>query len=136
MRFNRRLSPNAKPDLIPMIDIVFQLVVFFMLTASLNEDKAIPINYPSSSSAETVVVSSLTITLQDETRVLINEEETTLQGLKNRLQNISEEEKQGINSVLLRGDKTISYERMVEVLDELRLAGFQGVSLKTIVTEE
>jgi biopolymer transport protein ExbD len=39
MRFNRRLSPNAKPDLIPMIDIVFQLVVFFMLTASFEEGR-------------------------------------------------------------------------------------------------
>jgi biopolymer transport protein ExbD len=136
MRFNRRLSPNAKPDLIPMIDIVFQLVVFFMLTASFDEDKAVTLNYPTSTSAETVLVGSLTITLQDETRVFINETETTIEGLKTRLQSISEEEKQGINSVLLQGDRSISYARMVEVLDELRLAGFQGVSLKTVVAEE
>jgi biopolymer transport protein ExbD len=52
------------------------------------------------------------------------------------LRGISEEENLGINSVLLRGDKSISYELMVLVLDELRLAGFEGVSLKTIVAEE
>jgi biopolymer transport protein ExbD len=37
MRFNRRLSPNAKPDLIPMIDIVFQLVVFFYAGLNIEE---------------------------------------------------------------------------------------------------
>jgi biopolymer transport protein ExbD len=64
MRFNRRLSPNAKPDLIPMIDIVFQLVVFFMLASTLRNDEAITYQLPQSSSAETVVVTKMQITLQ------------------------------------------------------------------------
>jgi biopolymer transport protein ExbD len=136
MRFNRRLSPNAKPDLVPMIDIVFQLVVFFMLASTLRNDEAIPINYPQSSSSETVVVTKMQITLQDENRIFFNDQETNLSGLTALLRGISEEERSGINTVLLRGDKSISYELMVMVLDELRLAGFQGVSLKTIVAEE
>jgi biopolymer transport protein ExbD len=136
MRFNRRLSPNAKPDLIPMIDIVFQLVVFFMLASTLRNDEAITINYPESTSAETVVVTKMQITLRDVDQIFFNGEQTDLRGLTSRLRGISEEEKSGINSVLLRGDKSISYELMVLVLDELRLAGFEGVSLKTIVAEE
>jgi biopolymer transport protein ExbD len=107
-----------------------------MLASTLRNDEAITINYPESTSAETVVVTKMQITLRDVDQIFFNGEQTDLRGLTSRLRGISEEEKSGINSVLLRGDKSISYELMVLVLDELRLAGFEGVSLKTIVAEE
>jgi len=133
MRFNRSLTPHTKVDLIPMIDIVFQLVVFFMVATTMNTTPAVQIDFPTSTSAENVPVTKLTITLKNDYEVFLGEEPFTLEALEARLGGISESERQGIQSILLQGDRSVSYETMIQVLDILRNTGFRGVSLKTLV---
>jgi len=62
MKFRRRLSPNVNLNLVPMIDIVFQLIIFFMVATTLSISPGIPIALPASTTAEQVVMTKLVVT--------------------------------------------------------------------------
>ena len=130
LRFRRKLSPVARVDLIPMIDVVFQLVVFFMVSSTFIVTPGIGIEFPESSTAEQVAMSKLVVTVISEDEVYLNKEAYTMSELKDRLEDFTGEEKQELKSVVLEGDKTLPYSLIVQVLDILRINGFQGVNLK------
>jgi biopolymer transport protein ExbD len=131
MRFKRRLSTQSTPNLIPMIDVVFQLVVFFMVSSTFIITPGISLVLPSSQTAEPVAMSRLVITVVDRDEIYFNKERHTLASLNRRLSEISEKEREQIKTVILEGDRSISYNLLVEILDVLRRNGFKGVNLRT-----
>jgi biopolymer transport protein ExbD len=131
MRFKRRLSTQSTPNLIPMIDVVFQLVVFFMVSTTFIITPGISLVLPSSQTAEPVAMSKLVITVVARDEIYFNKERHTLASLSSRLAEITEAEKEQIRTVVLEGDRTISYSLLVEILDVLRINGFKGVNLRT-----
>ena len=131
MRFKRRLSTQSTPNLIPMIDVVFQLVVFFMVSTTFIITPGISLVLPSSQTAEPVAMSKLVITVVARDEIYYNKERHTLASLSSRLAEITEAEKEQIKTVILEGDRTISYSLLVEILDVLRINGFKGVNLRT-----
>ena len=130
MRFRRKLNPISRVDLIPMIDVVFQLVVFFMVTSTFIITPGIGIEFPRSETAEQVAMSKLVVTVVSEEEVYLNKEEYTLESFGEALGEISSEEKEELKSVVLEGDRSLPYNLIVQVLDLLRKNGFQGVNLK------
>jgi len=131
MRFKRRLSTQSAPNLIPMIDVVFQLVVFFMVSTTFIITPGISLVLPSSQTAESVAMSKLVITVVARDEIYYNKEQHTLGSLSGRLAEITEVEKEQIKTVVLEGNRTISYSLLVEILDVLRINGFKGVNLRT-----
>ncbi|MFP4362591.1 MAG: ExbD/TolR family protein [Spirochaetia bacterium] len=136
MHFKRNLSTNSKPDLIPMIDVVFQLVVFFMVSSTFIVTPGISLVLPQSSTAEPVAMTRLVVTVVNENEVYLNQEAYTLSELGESLRALSQDERQGIQTVVLEGDRTVSYELLVETLDILRRSGFEGVNLRTTEISE
>lgn len=130
MQFKRRMKPQATIDLIPMIDVVFQLVVFFMVSSTFILTPGISMNLPESTSAEPVFVSKLIVTIVDKDEIYLNEDRTSMSGLKTILSKFSAEEKEAFGSIIIEGNKNVSYELMINVLDILRINGFRGVNLK------
>jgi biopolymer transport protein ExbD len=131
MRFKRRLSPQANVNLIPMIDVVFQLVIFFMVSTTFIITPGISLVLPDSSTAEAVLMSRLVVTVISRDEVYLNKERYSLSGLDESLSNLSEQEREEIKTVVLEGDRSVSYSLMVEVLDTLRRNGFKGINLRT-----
>ncbi|MEW5817016.1 MAG: biopolymer transporter ExbD [Spirochaetota bacterium] len=130
MRFRRRLSPRAIIDLVPMIDVVFQLVIFFMVSSTFILTPGIGLLLPKSTTAEPVVMGKLVVTVASRSLIFLNREQYDLVGLDKALSEMGEEKAQAIKTVVLEGDKDIPYSLMVEVLDVLRKNGFRGVNLK------
>ena len=131
MRFKRRLTTQSTPNLIPMIDVVFQLVVFFMVSTTFIITPGISLVLPSSQTAESVAMSKLVITVVARDEIYYNKEQHNLSSLSKRLAEITEAEKEQIKTVVLEGDRSISYSVLVEILDVLRINGFKGVNLRT-----
>lgn len=131
MRFERRLKPIAGVNLIPMIDVVFQLVTFFMLSSTFIQTPGIALELPASTSAEPVVMSRMVVTVLPDGRLFLNSSEYTLEGLGKALEDLSQEERDSFEQVVVEADGEVSYRLMVRVLDVLRLNGFSGVTLRT-----
>lgn len=130
MQFRRRLSPEAKVDLVPMIDVVFQLVVFFMVTSTFMMTPGINLVLPSSTTAEPVLMGEMVVTVVSADEVYLNREQYNLESFDEALGAISEETRKEIQSVVIEGDEFVTYELMVTTLDLLRKSGFTGVSLR------
>ncbi len=130
MQFRRRLKTNATVDLVPMIDVVFQLVIFFMVSTTFILTPGINLTLPESSTAEPVAASRIVITVAGEEDIYINKERVTLDSLVPMLQEIRESS--DIGSVVLEGDRQVPYALLIQVLDRLRAAGFSGANLRTL----
>ncbi|MFP4377675.1 MAG: ExbD/TolR family protein [Spirochaetales bacterium] len=136
MRFRRRLSPNANVDLVPMIDVVFQLVVFFMLSSTFVMTPGIAIDLPESSSSEPVVINRLVVTVVSQREIYVNQQPVNLETMEAALVDLAPEDEGQPLSVIIEGDSSVPYETMVQVLDVLRRNGYRGVALRTLEGDE
>jgi biopolymer transport protein ExbD len=131
MRFRRSLTTRTNVELIPLIDVVFQLVVFFMVSTTFILTPGISLVLPGSETSEPVIMTKLVVTIISEDEIYLNKERYDINGLGSKLAMLTEEEKEEIKTVVLEGDEEVSYSLMVDVLDTLRKNGFKGVNLKT-----
>ncbi len=135
MKFERRLKPQATVDLVPLIDVVFQLVIFFMVATTFIVTPGIGLTFPASSSSEPVAMTRIVISVASREEIYLNKEKHTIQSLDERLAEIKNQDQQADEeiqrTIILEGDKDIPYSLLVEILDLLRNNSFQGVNLKT-----
>ncbi|MBN2324342.1 MAG: biopolymer transporter ExbD [Spirochaetes bacterium] len=131
MRFRRSLTTRTNVELIPLIDVVFQLVVFFMVSTTFILTPGISLVLPGSDTSEPVVMTKLVVTVISDEEIYLNRERYDIINLERRLRMLTEEEKGEIKTVVIEGDASVSYSLMIEVLDALRKNGFKGVNLRT-----
>ena len=128
----RSLRVENQPQLmiIPMIDIIFFLLVFFMMsTLYMVEQKTIPVNLPPAAAARTDINAAANVTLTPDGRVTFNQEEVPLTLLGKRI--AAEMNRQPETTFVLRADKTIEYGKIIAVRDELKLACARKISVAT-----
>ncbi|MDF2569070.1 MAG: exbD 3 [Sporomusa sp.] len=126
----RSLYVENQPQLmiIPMIDIIFFLLVFFMMsTLYMVEQHTIPINLPQAAAAQQDKPNSIQVTLLESGSILFNQEEIPLTLLSKRVN--MELGKQSDTIFVLRGDKQVPYGQVIAVLDGLKQAGAHRVSV-------
>ena len=131
MRFKRRMTTQVNVNLVPMIDVVFQLVIFFMVSTTFILAPGISIVLPGSSTSEPVVMGKLIVTVVSRDEIYLNKEKFNLDGLEKKLSALTLKEKEKIRTVVLQGDQSVSYRLIIEILDILRKNGFKGVNLRT-----
>jgi biopolymer transport protein ExbD len=130
MRFRRRLAPDTSLNMVPMIDVVFQLIIFFMVATTIIIVPGIALVLPSSATAEPTAMSRLVVTVVSRDEIYINKERYNMRSLNARLAGVTPKERAEIKSVVLDGDRAISYSLLVEVLDALRRNGFKAINLR------
>ena len=72
LQFRRRLKPTAEVNLIPMIDVVFQLVIFFMVSTTFLVNPGISIVLPGASTSEPVAMTKMVVSIKSETEIFFN----------------------------------------------------------------
>lgn len=132
MQFKRRLQAHSVVDLVPMIDVVFQLILFFLVSTTFAILPGITLQLPSSSTAEPTAMTRLTISVLNRDEIYLNKDRVSLAELEQRLSKLSEAERAEIKSVTLEADRSISYGLTISVLDVLRKSGFRGINLHTL----
>ncbi len=118
--------------MIPMIDVVFQLILFFLVSTTFAILPGITLQLPQSSTAEPTAMTRLAVVVVSRDEVYLNKDRIALGDLESRLARLSEAERAEIKSVTLEADQSVSYGLTIEVLDILRMAGFRGINLHTL----
>jgi len=132
VRFKRRFAPHAIVDLVPMIDVVFQLILFFLVATTFAIMPGITLKLPESSTAEPTAMTRLAVGLVSRDEVYLNDKRVTIEELDAALGRVSIVERADIKSVTLEADKEVPYGLTIEVLDLLRKNGFRGINLHTL----
>lgn len=136
MRFQRRLSTHTEVNLVPMIDVVLQMVFFFMVSSTFTVNPGISLVLPESKTSEPVAMTNLVISIISEEEIYLNRTMYNIYTIDSALADISREQRDEIKSIVVEGDKSISYELMIKVLDVLRKNNFKGVNLRTRPAQE
>jgi biopolymer transport protein ExbD len=122
-----RYQPLAEINVTPMVDVMLVLLVIFMVTAPLLT-VGVPLNLPKSSAAQlTEPKEPIIVSLDAKGGVFIGEERVDESALKDRLATLAGEDPDRI--VYVRGDRTISYARLMDMLGVVSNAGFTKLSL-------
>jgi biopolymer transport protein ExbD len=130
MKVNLGPKRRARIEILPLIDIVFLLLVFFIYAMlSMAVHRGIPVNLPSSSSSELEKHLTLSVTVKHNGDIVLETDRVWLQDLAPRLRaKAAATEDLG---VLLFADREVSCQVLVQVLDQIRMAGVARVSLQT-----
>lgn len=116
---------SAGPDLTPMIDMVFILLIFFLLT-SVFVLPAIDVQLPQAETGGETEELELVISIQSSGSVFVNKNEVPIDALSSYLQ--AEAEERQVEEVFLRADNALPFGVIVNVLDIARGAGFATIS--------
>ena len=128
----RNYRETKQPDLniIPMIDIMFFLLVFFTLsTMYMVEQKTIPVNLPQATSAAIDNKTNFTVTLKDDGSIYLEDQQTDIQTLL--MQATKEQKNNPSFAIIIRADKDINYDKVVSFIDTLKKAGITRFGLAT-----
>ena len=131
MQFEGRRRLSHTPNLTPLIDVVFLLLVFFMLTSHFVREESIKVDLPTAQSGAADDREYLQVVLDAQGRILMHDHFIDASDLEARLQ--AELSERSDKIVRIRGDRSASLGLAVGVLDAARKAGAEGVD---IVTEE
>ena len=127
----RRLSPKITIDMTPLIDVILQLIIFFMITTTFRAAPGISLDLPGSSTAQSVSSTALKVVVMSENEIYVEKSRTTLAGLPDTLkQRVSGSDSNQVRAVL-EGRAGASYQLIVSVLDAFRTNGIENVGLIT-----
>lgn len=129
MHFEGRKKANQGLNLTPLIDVVFLLLIFFMLTSNFVRDQVIPLTLPTAKSGNALKDELLQVVIDAQGRLLIGEDVVAVDDLTTLLQ--QELKNRADKRVRIRGDKAVSLGVTVDVLDAARKAGAKGVDIVT-----
>lgn len=120
-------------DMIPMIDIVFQLILFFLVSTTFVMLPGIQVNLPQSTTAESGTGAGITVTLNEQGQLWFNEKPVDLILLGEELQafdtgDIPREE----FPIQLEAGVLVTNGEIVKIFDVIRKSGFSAVQLRTV----
>ena len=128
--FKEDLNNKNKIDILPMIDIIFSILAFLIISSLyLTRVETVSVELPKATNSITQKKKFINISIDKSGNLFINKIRTELQDLKVKLVNLTNENK---NLVLLNADKDISHGYVISVLDVLRsIDGLKiGISTK------
>lgn len=121
MRLRSRLEPTTPLPLASMADIAFLLIIFFMLTSTFARDTGLDIALPKAMSSDSLPRREVTIWVNQQGQVRINENWIRPEDLMAALQ--AELAEGAVKGVTIRGDERVPYGTIVTVMDAAKLLG-------------
>lgn len=129
MEFEGRKKIDTNLNIAPLIDVVFQLLIFFMLSASFIAQPGIKLSLPSSSESKPRPDEAVTVFITENNDLYLNEERVTLGGLLEKLRpKILKAENK---TVIIKADEKIDLGLAVKVMDIAKQAEAGGVVIST-----
>ena len=127
MKLAKRWAEPVPIDIAPMIDIVFQQLIYFMLTSSFVLHPGIRVHLPKAQTSQQMSASNLVITLTKDHVIYWDEQVVTLKELRKRLRQAG-----GDKPVLIRADRHAYVDKLIELWDLCRDAGYKEIHIATL----
>ena len=128
MILRRRDRKRARIEIVPMIDVVFFLLIFFMMASlSMTVYRGLPVNLPRASTGTTPPAETAAITVARDGQAYLDRQPVTRAALGERLRGLV-----GANrevAIVITADEAVAHGRVVEVLDEVRTAGVTRMAI-------
>ncbi len=134
-RFCKKRQEGTEIDITSLLDVMFLLVVFFMVASSFHEEtRAIDLALPRAENPRVIVLddSVLSVTVSRDGRVFVGDDEVAPGQLKHDLGRALTQ--RDVKNVVIRGDAEARYQSMVSIVDALSTLEVEGVSFAVLYT--
>jgi biopolymer transport protein ExbD len=116
-------------DISPLIDMVFILLIFFMVSTTFSKDLKVDIERPSAASSQSAPQKAIRVYIDRGGDTYIDDQPVRIWTIQNRVRDFI---KAGVSStVLVVTDRFVPSERLIEVVDQCKLAGAKEVGVAT-----
>ena len=132
-RRRQRHDDENEVNLTPMLDVVFIMLIFFIVTASFVKEAGIDISRPPAATAVRKERGNILIAITHNDQIWIDRRQVDPRALRANIERLHAENPQG--SVVIQADKDSRNGLLVQVMDAARLSGVSSVSLAAEVVE-
>ena len=128
----KRLSASAGNEesaieLTPMLDVVFIMLIFFIVTTSFVKESGIEVSRPNAASAEQQERASIFIAIDSEGQIWLEKRKLDIDAVRANIEKLHAESPEG--TVVIQADKKSETGILVKVMDQVRLAGVKNISV-------
>jgi biopolymer transport protein ExbD len=109
----------------PLLDIVFIMLIFFIVTATFIKEPGVTVERPEAQTAEDQRLVSILVAIDSENTIWINRDQVPLEGVRVAVERLRRENPRG--SAVVQADGSAHSEYLVEVLEQIRAAGVNDV---------
>lgn len=122
-----QMVQEGEIDMTPMLDVVFIMLIFFVVTASFVKESGIDIQRPTASSAVAQQQANIFVAISSEGEVWIDNRNVDIRSLRAIVERLHSESPEG--SVVIQSDAATRTDLLVKVMDQVRLAGVDRIAL-------
>ena len=120
-------SDEAEIDITPMLDVVFIMLIFFIVTASFVKESGIEVNRPEASTSQSKPRASILVAINDLGEIWINKRRVDVRAVQANIERLKAENPQG--TVVIQADKKSTTDTLIKVMDAARAARVFDVSI-------
>ena len=118
---------NEEINMTPMLDVVFILLIFFIVTASFVKESGIEVNRPEAATAVKKERANILVAISDKGEIWINKRRIDIRAVQANIERLKAENPQG--TVVIQADKKATTDVLIKVMDSARAAGVYDVSI-------
>ncbi len=121
---------EASIDLTPLMDIVFIMLIFFIVTTSFIKESGVDVNRPSANTAERKEHGNILIAITANDEIWMDKRPVDIRAVRANVERLKAESPEA--SVVIQADKDSKNGLLVQVMDQVHLAGIQNISIAAV----
>jgi biopolymer transport protein ExbD len=132
----RRLQPREEEseiNMTPMLDIVFIMLIFFVVTASFLKETGVDVSRPQASTAVRKEHGNILVGITASDEVWIDRRRVDIRAVRANIERLRAENPEG--AVIIQADRTAKTGLLVQVIDQARMAGVDDVSIAAMLQD-
>ncbi len=130
MKFKRRLQADEEGiPITNLVDVLFLLIVFFMMSTVLSFDRGYGVKLPQSAAAGTISNKGVSVMIARDGKVYVDGNETPLDNLGDT---VKSRQRAAGNNVILKSDRETRFQAIADVMDRLLAVGIGDLSLPVV----
>lgn len=119
MRLPDESEKAAEINIVPMIDVIFSILAFFIIsTLYLTRSEGLPVNLPNAKTAQSQPSTKITVTIQPDGEIALNRQPIELEALENAVRALVVPNSESI--VIVNADEKVDHGQVISVMDRLR----------------
>jgi biopolymer transport protein ExbD len=124
---------ESEVNLTPMLDVVFIMLIFFIVTASFVKEAGIEVSRPNAATAERKEKGNILVAISADNQIWIDRRQVDPRALRANIERMHSENPMG--AVIIQADEESKNKLLVQVMDAARLAGVKSVSIAAEVVD-
>ncbi len=132
-RFQLEEDDEVEVNLTPMLDVVFIMLIFFIVTASFVKESGIDVNRPNAATAERKEKGNILVAISEDNQIWIDRRQVDPRALRANIERMHAENPNA--AVVIQADEESKNKLLVQVMDAARMAGVKNVSIAAEVVD-